>query len=336
MEIGKFNTDEEVLIVAEIGNNHEGNFEVAKSLVHKAAECGVDAVKFQTFKTEYFVSRTNIARFNRLKSFELSFSQFEQLAKLSKSLGLIFLSTPLDLISAEFLESIVDCYKIASGDNTFYPLIRQIARTGKPLIISSGLSNFQEVEQTVTFVKQHWVGKDISDQLAILHCVSSYPVSPEQANLRSIPFLSEKLACTIGYSDHTIGIDAALLAIALGARIIEKHFTLDRNFSDFRDHQLSADPSDMTALVQRVRLASSMLGQYGKIIRPCEEVAIRSTRRSIVANKNLLPGHCLTNADFTWMRPQVGLVPGQEDLLVGKHIKRKIDFGEPLHVSDTE
>ena len=166
MKINNFDLKEKVLIVAEIGNNHEGNFEVAKELVHKAAECGVDAVKFQVFRTEEFVSRSNVQRFEQLKRFELSYDQFSQLADLARSLRLLFISTPLDLTSAEFLENIVDAYKIASGDNNFYPLVVKVARTSKPLIISTGFSDISQIERTVSLVKEV-SGDNIKERLTL-------------------------------------------------------------------------------------------------------------------------------------------------------------------------
>lgn len=336
MQIGQFPLNERVLIVAEIGNNHEGNFEVARQLVLEAAACGVDAVKFQTFRTEHFVSRADPARFERLQGFELSFSQFEELARLARAQGLLFISTPLDLGSAEFLENIVDFFKIASGDNNFYPLIGRVARTGKPLIISTGVSDLQQVAKTVAFVRQQWAESQIQGQLAILHCVSSYPVPPEQVNLRAIPFLSDHFDIPVGYSDHTVGLEAPLLAIALGARIIEKHFTLDKNFSDFRDHQLSADPAEMKALVRGIRLASAMLGNYEKALQADEKAMAQLIRRSIAAGKDLPIGHCLDWSDLAWLRPGGGLAPGEEFRLIGKKLRRDIRQGEPLSLADLE
>lgn len=336
MIIGNFSTGDRVLIVAEVGNNHEGNFEIAKELVHKAAECGVDAVKFQTFNTENYVSRSNVERFNQLKRFELTYSQFEELSRLAKSLGLLFISTPLDLPSARFLEAIVDAMKIASGDNNFYHLIAQVARTNKPLIISLGLADAEHAERTVAFVKRQWEQQGLEGQLALLHCVSSYPVPPDQANLRSIQFLAEKFECSVGYSDHTLGIEAALLAVALGACIIEKHFTLDKNYSDFRDHQLSADPAEMRLLVEKVRLASSMLGKHEKKIQPAEEPGLQAFRRSIVAGRDLPRGHRIAWGDLTWIRPAVGLPPGEEGRLLDRKLKRNLSFGEPILPVDVE
>jgi sialic acid synthase SpsE len=336
MQIGNFDLAHNVLIVAEIGNNHEGNFETAKELVRQAAECGVPAVKFQTFNTEHFTSRSDSARFARLKSFELSHEQFAELAEVARSLGLLFISTPLDLGSATFLDSIVDAFKIASGDNDYYPLLAHVARRNKPLIISTGASDLQQVSRTVEFVKDQWAQDRIQGQLALLHCVSSYPVPAEQANLLAIPFLAENFDCTIGYSDHTRGINAALLAVGLGARLIEKHFTLDKQFSDFRDHQLSADPPEMRTLVQAVAQASLMLGKSEKKIQPCEEPSRAAIRRSIVAGADLPAGHRVVSSDLTCIRPGGGLAPGNEDQLIGKVLKRAVRFGDQLRTSDVE
>jgi N,N'-diacetyllegionaminate synthase len=336
MRIGSFDLEEKILIVAEIGNNHEGDSKVAMELVRRAAECGVDAVKFQTFRTEHYVSSSDSERFNRLKSFELSFSRLEKLAKLARSLGLLFISTPFDLVSARTLEGLVDAFKIASGDVNFYPLIASVSQSGLPVIISSGASDLQQVKRTVEFVKQQWAEKNISGELAILHCVSSYPVPFDQANLLSIPFIAESVDCVVGYSDHTLGLEACVLAVALGARILEKHFTLDKNFSEFRDHRISADPSEMEELTRRVKAASVSLGERKKAVQPCEEATITSIRRSIVAGADLKVGSYLALSDLTWIRPAGGLSPGDEGVLIGRRLKRDVSFGELLTPGDVE
>jgi N,N'-diacetyllegionaminate synthase len=337
MLINKVSTEEKVFVIAEVGNNHEGNFDVAQELVRQAAECGVDAVKFQTFQTQRFISPADHARFQRLTSFELSYREFERLQQLATSLGLLFISTPLDLKSAEFLAEIVDCFKIASGDNDFYPLIEYVCGTDKPLIISSGASDLDQVEKTVGFVKECWRERGISaQQLAILHCVSSYPVPPEEANLRSIPFLAERLDCTVGYSDHTIGVEACLAAVALGAQIIEKHFTLDKHYSDFRDHQLSADPAEMKQLVTQVKHINVMLGKPEKVIQPSEAPSASLIRRSIAASSDLPRGHQLKRQDLMWIRPGAGLRPGEEEQIIGRRLKLPISVGQPIRLTDLE
>jgi Sialic acid synthase len=245
MKISNLNTDDKVIIIAEIGNNHEGDFNIAVELIEAAAKSGVDCVKFQTFKTEHYVNKIQTERSERLKSFELSYEEFKDLSEISRQLGLAFISTPFDLESAKFLISICDAIKISSSDNIFYPLLKTVSRDPIPKIVSTGLANFQEVIKLVSYFD--------SDFLALLHCVSAYPVPENQINLSYIHKLSLELNCTVGYSDHSLGIDASALAVACGARKIEKHFTLDNNFSDFQDHKISSDPNEMMQLVKRIR-----------------------------------------------------------------------------------
>lgn len=336
MKIGDFNTDQKVLVVAEIGNNHEGDFGIAAELVKSAARSGVDAVKFQTVRAAQLVRRSESARFERLQRFELSEREFGELSALARGLGLLFLSTPLSVETAVFLEPMLDAYKIASGDNDFFPLLEEVARTAKPMIVSTGVSNVSQIDATVRFIRGQWAAGQVSGELALLHCVSSYPTPPEQANLRAIPFLAERFSCTVGYSDHTLGIDAAVLAVALGARIIEKHFTLDRQHSDFRDHQLSSDPLEMAELVRRIRAAESMRGAFDKKIEPCEVDARAAIRRSIVAARDLKAGATLTAADLKWIRPGDGLRPGNEGQLIGRALQRDVREDEEVLPADVD
>jgi len=336
MRIGSIELDRKVLVVAEIGNNHEGNIGVARDLVRKAAECGADAVKFQTFRTKYFVSAADSARYERLARFELSYPQFEELCQLAKSLGLLFISTPLDLESAAFLNTLVDCLNIATGDNTLYRLIERVCRTGKPIIMSCGLSDLAQIAMSVRFIQERWQTFGLCQDLAVLHCVTSYPVPPDQANVAAVRRLAEALPCTVGYSDHTIGLHACLAAVALGARILEKHFTLDTRFSDFRDHQLSADPPEMAELVRRVREVSLLLGTGEKVPQKNELEVEPLVRRSIVAGRDLPTGHRLRFEDLTWIRPGRGLPPGDEPKVIGRRLRRALAFGEPIQIADLE
>ena len=334
MNVSGFDTAERVLVIAEIGNNHEGDAAVAKQLVRAAADAGADAVKLQTFRTEHFVSAADEQRFARLKSFELPFAEVEAIGALARSLGLLFVSTPLDLESADRLGTVVDAIKIASGDNTFYPLIARAARTGKPLLLSAGLADLSEIERSVALIQHEWSAAGIGGELAVLHCVSSYPVEPADANLLAIRALQASLDCTIGYSDHTIGLDAAPLAVALGAQIVEKHFTLDKDFSDFRDHKLSVMPDELRVLVGRIREASAMLGVEEKNPGPAERQALPAMRRSIVAARDLGPGHLVAEDDLTWVRPGGGLAPGEEAQLLGRRLIRAVVEGQRLDPAD--
>ncbi len=336
MNIDPFNTNDKVLVVAEIGNNHEGDAGRAAELVRAAAECGVDAVKFQTVRAEQLVSRRETARFERLKSFELTDADFANLARLAHNLGLLFLSTPLHLEAVEMLSPLVDAFKIASGDNDFFPLLTAVARTKKPVVISTGASTLEQVEAAVACVQQEWLSLSHSGELAVLQCVSSYPTPPEQANLLAIPFLAERLGCTVGYSDHTLGIETCVLAVAAGARILEKHFTLDKQFSDFRDHALSSDPHEMRELVRRVRAAEKLLGRREKTIQPCEESMTAAIHRSIVATRNLKRGETLAVSDIKWIRPGNGLRPGHEQRIIGKKLTRDVAADDFLSSTDVE
>ena len=322
MKIKEINTKEKVLIIAEIGNNHEGSFALAEKMIGLAAESGVDAVKFQTFQTEHYVSENDEERYKRLQSFELTFNEFEKLSNVAKKLGILFISTPFDLESAIFLNSIVDALKISSGDNNFYPLIEVIAATGKPIIMSSGLADIQQIMKSKTLIENIWAEKDIVQNLAILHCVSAYPVEPKYANLRAIQTLRESLDCTIGLSDHTLGTTAAIASVSIGARIIEKHFTIDKHFSDFRDHQISCDPQEMKQLVQSVREVEKMMGSGAKVPQLPEKDSSPLMRRSIVAKHSLSKGHVLKLSDITWVRPSGGLEPGEEQKIIGKRLNQ--------------
>lgn len=331
MRIGSFDTDERVLVVAEIGNNHEGDVGRARELVRAAAAAGADAVKFQTYRTALFVGRSDEARFSRLKAFELTQDDFAGLADLARSEGLLFVSTPLDLESAAFLEQEADAVKIASGDNTFYPLLEHVARSEKPMIVSSGLVDAEEAGSILEFVRSF---RPAGSEVALLHCVTAYPAEPEQIHLRAIPELARRLGCTIGYSDHTLGVDACVAAVALGARILEKHFTVDPVPSDFRDHVLSARPDELAELVERVRRVETLLGDDAK--RPqAGELELRdAVRRSIAVRRDLPAGHRLEAGDLAWLRPGGGIEPGREAEVVGRELRRAYAAGEQLEPED--
>ena len=324
MRIGTFDTAEEVFIIAEVGNNHEGNVHVAHQMIDKAVEAGVHAVKFQTFKTELLVDRSNMDRFNKLRSFELSFEQFAELQEHATTKGLLFLSTPLDLESARFLNELVPAFKIASSDNNFYPLLQYIGGTGKPAILSGGMMNIPRLKE----VESYWNALPAKGTLAMLHCVTSYPVQPQEANLSAITDLKNNFNCTIGYSDHTLGIDAALASVLLGARIIEKHFTLAHDYSDFRDHQLSADPQEMKILVEKVKVMEQMIGDGIKKPAPSEVEIEPLVRRSIAVCRDLPKGHAIRHEDLAWTRPGDGLPVGEEDQVIGKGLRKDMVAGE--------
>jgi sialic acid synthase SpsE len=223
----------------------------------------------------------------------------------------------------------VPAFKIASGDNDFFPLLSAVARTGKPVLLSTGMLDLAGVARAQAHLEAEWIRSGVAGELTLLHCVVAYPTPDEQANLGAILDLA-RLGATVGYSDHTLGIDAAVLSVALGARVVEKHFTLDRNASDFRDHKLSADPADFREMVRRIRLAEAMLGLGVKRPMPVEEANMTTARRAIVAACDLEAGAVIAEADLSWVRPRSGLEPGREADLLGRRLTVPVMAGTPV------
>ena len=321
--------------MAEIGNNHEGSFEAAQEMIECAARAGADAVKFQTFIPEY-ISAGDSGRLERLRTFQLSHRQFEELARVARESNIIFFSTPFDPESASFLNEIQPVFKVASSDNTHSPLITQIARFGKPIILSTGMALISEICAAENWIRSIWgsQGQEALD-LALLHCVSSYPVPADQANLLAIKTLSEEFPEAIpGYSDHTVGINAAVASVGLGAKVLEKHFTLDKQFSDFRDHQLSADPADLAELVARVRELEEMLGDGEKKMQPAEEQLLPLLRRSAAASAPLKKGARIGPADLIWVRPGDGVCWDDREQIEGRLLRRDLQFAEVISLDD--
>jgi N,N'-diacetyllegionaminate synthase len=318
-------------IIAEIGNNHEGSFNVACKLIEKAKKAGVDAVKFQTFETKNYYNHNDVERFERLKKFELTKEEFYKLSLLAKNSNLKFISTPFDINSAFFLNKIVDCFKISSGDNNYYQLIEQVLKFKKNTIISTGLLNYKDIINLYKFIKKL---KFNNSKIAFLHCISSYPVEDKEANLLSISFLKKKFPLTIGYSDHTLGIHAAVVASVLGAKIIEKHFTLDNYYSKFRDHQLSLNPVNMKHLVDAIRSVECMMGKEQKIIQPSEKKNLFSMRRSLYLSKDIDKNSKIKIKDVSILRPFASLEPLDLNKVVGKTTKVDLDINMPFFLRD--
>lgn len=271
MNIGAFDIDKRVFIIAEGGNCHEGSFDRAIEMIQVAKKAGADAIKFQTIIPEKLVSADQTERLARLKKFQLSQDQFRELAEIASQEEIIFLSTPFDVESAKFLNDFVPMFKIASGDITFTPLLETIASLGKPILLSTGGSTIAEIQHALDVIGD--------GPVYLLHCVLSYPTTPDQANLQRINLLKQ-LGHPVGYSDHTLGLEAALAAVALGTKVVEKHFTLDKNLSDYRDHQLAADPAEFTELVRRIRGLEQLLGESGQETSPVEQTVTVAVRRS--------------------------------------------------------
>ena len=324
MRIGAFDTDEHVVVVGEIGNNHEGDVDAALELVDEAAAAGAHAVKLQAIDPPRLVRPEQAERIAQLERFRLSREEFATVARRAHDRGMAFLCTPFDLDAVEWLAPLVDAYKIASGDNDLDALIGRAAQHGKPVIVSTGMGAIAAARHSAEIVAQHGA------PFAALHCVSSYPTPREAAHLATIPALAAELGCTVGYSDHTLGVEAWVLAVGLGARILEKHITLAHDYSAFRDHQLSAEPAELKLLCDRVAEAEAMLGDPARGVLDEEQAVAAAARRSICAGRDLPAGHVLAADDLTWLRPADGLAPGNEDQLVGRALRRAVAYGEKL------
>jgi N,N'-diacetyllegionaminate synthase len=311
-------------IVAEAGLNHNGRLGLAKKMITAAVEAKADAIKFQTYKSDDFVGRSN-PYYKLFKKCELSFSDFAELSDISKSEGIIFMSTPLDYASVDFLESLhVPCFKIASGDITNLPFLRYVAKKSTPLILSTGISTLEEVSDAYEAVKS--VG---NNDIALLHCISNYPAAYENVNLRAISSLKNAFDVPVGFSDHTQNSLTSLIAVALGACIIEKHFTLNKKLKG-PDHSCSFTPKEVSKLVMQIRQIELMLGFEEK--KPIEsEIPLRSlARRSIFAKNRIAKGTKITEKMLAYRRPGDGISPTDSVSVVGRRAKFDIESDEKI------
>ena len=312
-------------IIAEAGVNHNGSLILAKRLCDCAKEAGVDAVKFQTWKTELIITKetkkaayqeellnTEESQFEMLKKLELSYPQFEEVKKYCDSIGIQFLSTADEVDSMEFLiEMGLPIIKLGSGDIDNIPFLRYVSIKRLPVILSTGMSNIADVEVACDILKKGGV-----PQIALLHCTTNYPCPMDEVNLNAMLTLKEAFKCEIGYSDHTMGIEVPVAAVAVGATIIEKHFTLDKNL-DGPDHKASLDPSELKAMVTAIRNIEQALGDGLKQPNQSEKEISTVVLKKIVAKESILEGEYLTESNLTVKRSSRGLSSKYWDLVIG-------------------
>ncbi|AIE86637.1 N-acetylneuraminate synthase [Fimbriimonas ginsengisoli] len=324
------------LFIAEAGVNHNGDLALAVELIDAAKAAGADAVKFQSFKTDQLVTRSAAkadyqkrstdaeeSQFEMVRRLELSEEAHEQLIQRCKDVGIQFMSTPFDEESAAMLARLgVPCYKLPSGEVTNLPFLRHVAGYGVPIILSTGMSTLAEVDQAVQAILETG-----NDRLALLHCVSNYPADPADVNLRAMHTMDTAFGLPVGYSDHTTGFEVTLAAVALGARIIEKHFTLDRNLPG-PDHKASLEPDEIAAAVRGVRVVESALGTGRKVPAASEANTASVARRSLVAARDLPAGTRLSEADIAILRPGTGLPPAMLPHLVGMTLSHPVSAGD--------
>ncbi|MBF0386258.1 MAG: N-acetylneuraminate synthase [Candidatus Omnitrophica bacterium] len=332
-----------VFIIGEAGVNHNGDLGMACRLIDAAAAAGCDAVKFQTFKTERVIStRAPKARYQK-EATGIGESQFEMVKRLEldaaahrkllihcRKRGILFLSTPFDEESADMLQELgVPLFKIPSGEITNMPLLRHISLKLRPVILSTGMSTLVEVESAVKVLR-----KAGCVRLVLLHCVTSYPCPIEQVNLRAMTTLARAFKCPVGYSDHTLGLDASLAAVAMGARVIEKHFTMDIGLPG-PDHQASLPPEGLAELVERVRALERAMGDGIKRAATCEVENIMIARKSVVAARDIAVGEKIALGDVVIKRPGTGIAPGDIRKVVGRTMSRALGRDEVITWKDT-
>ena len=327
---------DKVWIIAEIGVNHEGDPKLAADLIRLAAQCGVDAVKFQTFRAENYVSTVQMERRERARRFQLSYENFRELAAVAKESGIIFFSTPLHADDVDFLDGIAPIFKVSSGDLTHLSLIRHIAARGKPMIISTGLGTREEIQAAVDTVLKVQPNFGDEGKLVLLHCVAAYPTTAEEANLANIAWLRDTFELPVGYSDHTLGIKACELAVAAGIVVLEKHFTYRKENQEFHDHALSADPGDMRQLVAAVRQAETYLGHRERTRSQSEEQMLPHMRRSVGAAVDIPAGVPVKKEWLTYLRPAWGLPADRFDDVVDKRLRRAVPAGDLIKDEDME
>lgn len=325
--------NDKVLIIAEAGVNHNGSIDTAKKLIDVAKESGADIVKFQTAKLDSLVAKgAQMADYQKqnmgveksqkemLSNLLLSFDEFRELAEYCRNVGIKFLSTPFDIDSIVFLNDLQDTWKIPSGEITNYPYLVEIAKTQKTIILSTGMSTIEEVGQAVDILNRNG-----ATNITLLHCTTDYPTAMEDVNLNAMMTLRQEFNLPVGYSDHTKGIEVSVAAVAMGATVIEKHFTLDRNMEG-PDHKASLEPDELKMLVSSVRNVEKAKGDFVK--KPAEaELKNRNVaRKSIVAAKSIKEGEEFTDDNLTTKRPGNGLSPMMWNDIIGKSATR--DYNE--------
>lgn len=323
-----------VLIIAEAGVNHNGSLDLALKMVDEAKRAGADIVKFQTAIPEKVISKyadkaeyqkkttgNEESQLEMCKRIHLKLSDYDIIKKYCEEVGIEFLSTPFDLESIDYLEKLgMRLWKIPSGEITNLPYLIKIAKTGKPVIMSTGMAELNEVEEAVNVLKENGAG-----EITLLHCTTEYPAPFESVNLRAMNTLREKFGTEAGYSDHTVGFEAAVAAVVLGASVIEKHFTLNHNMEG-PDHKASLEPEELEIMVNNIRLIEKAMGDGVKRPAEAEKKNIAIARKSIVAAKDIKKGEIFTEENITVKRPGSGISPMKWFEVLGTEAVR--DFGE--------
>lgn len=324
-----------VFIIAEAGVNHNGDLKMAKALIREAKACGVDCVKFQTFEAERLVTRRapkaeyqrqatdpSESQWEMLRRLELSREAHQEIMVYCQEASILFLSTPFDENGADFLvQERMDAIKVPSGEITNLPFLAYLARKKRPMLVSTGMARLGEVEDALRAIYD-----EHNHEVVLLHCVSNYPADPADANLRAIQTMANAFHVPVGYSDHTTGLAVPLAAVALGACIIEKHFTLDKALPG-PDHRMSLNSNELAAMVRGIRTVEVALGHGRKVPAASETSTALVARRSLVAARTIQPGEVLADEMIAVKRPGSGFSPSLRTMLVGRRARVAIDEG---------
>lgn len=334
--------NKKVIIIAEAGVNHNGSYELAIKMVDEAKRAGADYVKFQTAKPELVIStfapkaeyqkETTGAAESQLemcKAIHLPLTDYKPLKEYCDKVGIGFMSTPFDLVSIDVLEPLdMDYYKIPSGEITNLPYLRKIASKHRPVILSTGMCEVEEVEAALQVLEQGGVKRR---DIIVLHCNTEYPTPMADVNLRAMDDLRRSLGVEVGYSDHTKGIEVPIAAVALGATVIEKHFTLDKTMEG-PDHKASLEPDELKAMVDAIRNIEQALGDGHKHVSPSERKNMDIARKSIVAARDIRKGEVLTEENITTKRPGNGISPMCWDSVIGTTAIRDFGYDELIEI----
>lgn len=322
-------------IIAEAGVNHNGELDLAKNLVDVAVAARADAVKFQTFIAEGVVTSSseiadyarhnigkNMKQIDMLKKCEMNYEDFKFLKEYCDKKNIIFLSSPHSFDAIDFLQDLVPAYKFGSGDLTNIPALQHAAKKNKPLLLGTGMATLEEVKHVI-----HTIRSIGNNQIVALHCTTNYPCSYEDVNLRAMMTIQRELDCLVGYSDHTLGLFVPAIAVALGAAIIEKHFTLDKKLSG-PDHKASLEPEELIEMIKQIRDVEKILGSSEKKPTDSEKKIIKSVRKSIVAGKNIRKDEIIKKEMLMIKRPGIGISPADLEKIIGKKTKKNITIDE--------
>lgn len=326
-----------VFIIAEIGVNHGGSMKLARKLIDEAVKAGCDAVKFQSFraknlvtkdapKAKYQIKNSSVpeSQYEMLKRLEMSPTEHLMLMRYSRKKGVEFMSTPFDEESVDFLDSIgMKTFKISSGEITDRPLIKRIAGKRKPVILSTGMADLDEIRRAVRWINEEWKGMKKKPRLSLLHCVSNYPADIKDMNISAIRTLKSVFGLPVGLSDHTLVIELSVASVALGAEIIERHFTLDRSMPG-PDHKASLEPSQFRAMADAIRNVEAALGDGIKRPARSEREIKVMARKSIVSGRDIKAGETTKLADFAFKRPGTGMPPESVARILGMRAARYI------------